>query len=65
MTSTGLLVQVDDPQRDSPAIVRAIVAAGGAVVEVRQEAATLEDVYFEVMGVRPGAADRDPARAIA
>ena len=65
VTSTGLLVQVDDPERDSPAVVRAIVAAGGAVVEVRQEAATLEDVYFEVMGVRPGAADRDPARAIA
>jgi len=31
------------------------VEAGGSVVEVRLEAATLEQVYFDVMGVRPGA----------
>ena len=31
-------------------LVRALVAAGAAILEVRREAATLEDVYFEVMG---------------
>ena len=50
-----LTVAVEDGERDAPAVVRAIVEAGGSVVEVRLEAATLEQVYFDVMGVRPGA----------
>ena len=54
-TPSGLTVTVGDGERDSPAVVRAIVEAGGSVVEVRLEAATLEQVYFDVMGVRPGA----------
>ena len=56
MTSTpsGLTVAVEDGERDAPAVVQAIVEAGGSVVEVRLEAATLEQVYFDVMGVRPG-----------
>ncbi|HEY3523212.1 MAG TPA: ABC transporter ATP-binding protein [Candidatus Limnocylindrales bacterium] len=48
-------VDLDDPARDTPPLVRAVVEAGGQVLEVRRRAATLEDVYFEVMGVRPGA----------
>ncbi len=57
MTSTpeGLTVGVHDGERDAPSVVRAIVEAGGSVVEVRLQAATLEQVYFDVMGVRPGA----------
>ena len=51
----GLTVVVEDGERDAPAVVRAIVEAGGAIVEVRHEAATLEQVYFDVMGVHPGA----------
>jgi ABC-2 type transport system ATP-binding protein len=39
----------------TPGLVRALVGAGAAIDEVRRQAATLEDVYFEVMGVRPGA----------
>jgi hypothetical protein len=35
--------------------VRALVAAGGDIVEVRPERATLERIYFEVMGVDPRA----------
>jgi hypothetical protein len=50
----GLTVDVEDGERDAPAVVRAIVEAGGSVVEVRLAAATLEQVYFDVMGVRPG-----------
>jgi hypothetical protein len=31
----------------------ALVAAGAEIVEVRERATTLEQVYFDVMGVRP------------
>ncbi|HEU4672598.1 MAG TPA: ABC transporter ATP-binding protein [Candidatus Limnocylindrales bacterium] len=48
-------VDVDDPEQVTPALVRTLVGAGAAILEVRRQAATLEDVYFEVMGVRPGA----------
>jgi ABC-2 type transport system ATP-binding protein len=61
----SLSVRVENEVRDAPAVVRAIVGAGGGVVEVRPEVGTLEQVYFEVMGVRPGAGDRDPAREVA
>jgi ABC-2 type transport system ATP-binding protein len=50
-----LTVTLESPTRDTPELVRALVAADAGIVEVRQAAATLEDVYFEVMGVRPGA----------
>jgi hypothetical protein len=35
--------------------VRALVAVGGDIVEVRPERTSLEQIYFEVMGVKPGA----------
>ena len=50
-----LTIGLADPAHDTPAVVRALVAAGAGVVEVRERAASLEEVYFEVMGVRPGA----------
>ena len=53
-----LLVATDDPAAVTPAVVRALVGAGAAIVTVRERATTLEQVYFEVMGVRP---DRDAA----
>ena len=37
----------------TPSLVRALVAAGADILEVRERATTLEQVYFEVMGVRP------------
>jgi ABC-2 type transport system ATP-binding protein len=60
-----LTITVDDGERDSPAVVRALVEAGGAVVEVRHEAATLEEVYFDVMGVRPGSNGNDADEKVA
>jgi hypothetical protein len=36
-------------------VVRALVAAGVDVVEVRIESTSLEQIYFDVMGVKPGA----------
>jgi ABC-2 type transport system ATP-binding protein len=55
-TVVGVLrVSGDDPESLAPAVVRALVASGADVVELRPERATLERVYFDVMGVRPGA----------
>ena len=52
----GLLhVGAEDPESVAPSIVRTLVASGDDVVEVRIERTTLEQIYFEVMGVRPGA----------
>ena len=44
-----------DPEAVAPAAVRALVGAGGDVVEVSIEHTSLEQIYFDVMGVRPGA----------
>jgi hypothetical protein len=48
-----LLVSGASPTAMTPALIRAIVAAGADVLEVRERASTLEEAYFEVMGVRP------------
>ena len=34
-------------------MIRALVAVGADILEVRERATTLEEAYFEVMGVRP------------
>ncbi len=48
-----LVVACEDPAAVTPALVRALVAAGAAIVSVHERATTLEQVYFDVMGVRP------------
>jgi ABC-2 type transport system ATP-binding protein len=48
-----LVVTAPEPVAVTPTIVRALVAAGAEIVEVRERATTLEQVYFDVMGVRP------------
>jgi ABC-2 type transport system ATP-binding protein len=48
-------VSGDDPESLAPNVVRALVATGADIVELRAERPTLERVYFDVMGVRPGA----------
>jgi ABC-2 type transport system ATP-binding protein len=48
-----LIVTAEVPAAVTPAIIRALVAAGADIVEVRERATTLEQVYFDVMGVRP------------
>ena len=53
-----LRVSAVDPAAATPQLVRALVAAGADILEVRERASTLEQVYFEVMGVR---ADRGEA----
>jgi len=54
-TGAGLRIATDDPEALAPAVVRALVAAGAEIVEVRVEHTSLEQIYFDVMGVRPGA----------
>ena len=50
-----LVAEAADPARITPALVRALAAAGAEILEVRPAATSLESVYFDVMGVRPGA----------
>jgi hypothetical protein len=51
----SLHLVTDDPEGVAPSVVRALVAADAAVVEVRVERVSLEQIYFDVMGVRPAA----------
>ena len=46
-------ISVDDVTRDTPDLVRTLAGAGAAILGVRARTASLEDVYFEVMGARP------------
>ncbi len=48
-----LVVGAANPRAVTPALVRALVAAGAAIVDVRERATSLEQIYFEVMGVQP------------
>ncbi|MEO8246336.1 MAG: ABC transporter ATP-binding protein [Chloroflexota bacterium] len=48
-----LLVEVGDPRGDNPEVVRALVADGARILSVREEAASLEDVYLGMVGAAP------------
>jgi ABC-2 type transport system ATP-binding protein len=45
-----LMVRLSDADRQTPALVAALVAAGAEVLEVRAEMPALEDVYLHLMG---------------
>ena len=62
VTDHSLLVEVDDPRGDNPELVRALVGEGARIVSVREEAASLEDVYLALVG-ESGERDRMPASA--
>ncbi len=44
-----LILDIDNPERDNPALVRAIVQAGGKVQYVTELRSTLEDVYLKLI----------------
>jgi ABC-2 type transport system ATP-binding protein len=46
-----LRIANDDPDTHNPALVRALVAAGANVVEVKGETKALEDVYLDLLGL--------------
>jgi ABC-2 type transport system ATP-binding protein len=48
-----LSIGLADLRRDAPAVVRTLVGAGADLLGLREEARSLEAVYFEVMGSRP------------
>jgi hypothetical protein len=56
----SLLIELDDPARETPDLVSALVGSGARITGVAEEAATLEDVYLELVGE---AGERD-SRAI-
>jgi ABC-2 type transport system ATP-binding protein len=49
-TGNELSMVLDDPDRLTPAIVRALVAAGAQIREVAEEQPALEDVYLKLLG---------------
>ncbi len=49
-----LVIEAAEPAHVTPALIRALVAAGAEILEVKPAATSLESVYFEVMGVQPG-----------
>jgi ABC-2 type transport system ATP-binding protein len=44
-----LILDIDDPEKGNPEIVRAIVAAGGNIQYVTELRSTLEDVYLKLI----------------
>jgi ABC-2 type transport system ATP-binding protein len=52
-----LWAPLDSPERQTPLLVRALVEAGAGIVEVRPEAAGLEDVYLQLVGAADHPAD--------
>ena len=46
----SLLVEMADPPADTPDLVASLVAAGARISGVREEAATLEEVYLDLVG---------------
>ena len=50
---TALDIEVEDVARDTPGVVRTVVLEDADVLSVRETTASLESVYFDVMGVQP------------
>jgi len=46
----ALLVEVRDPRGDNPELVRVLVEAGARIVQLLEEAVTLEQVYLDLVG---------------
>jgi ABC-2 type transport system ATP-binding protein len=45
----GLTMRLDDPDRSTPAIIAALVGAGAAIREARDEEPTLEELYLKLL----------------
>jgi ABC-2 type transport system ATP-binding protein len=49
VSENKLILDVDNPERDNPDLVRAIVKAGGNIQYVTELKSTLEDVYLKLI----------------
>lgn len=49
-TNSALSIALADPPNMTPLVVNALVGAGAAIQEVRQERASLEEVYLDLIG---------------
>jgi len=49
VTENKLILDMDNPEKDNPEVVRAIVASGGNVQYVTELKSTLEDVYLKLI----------------
>jgi ABC-2 type transport system ATP-binding protein len=57
-----LTAPLPNPERDTPALVRALVEAGAEIVDVRPEEPALEDIYLTLVGApRPAPSTPHPA----
>lgn len=52
----SLVAEVEDPERDVPALVRRLVELGAEIRSVARDERTLEEVYLELVGGEDGAA---------
>jgi hypothetical protein len=46
----ALVVELDDPAKETPDVISALVLAGARITGVNEQSATLEDVYLELVG---------------
>lgn len=58
-----LKVELDEPHRNNPALIAALVQAGAAVQYVQPAGATLEDVYLDLVNGDAGSASSDLAES--
>ena len=49
VSDNKLILDLDDPEKDNPEVVKAIVGAGGSVQYVTELRSTLEDVYLKLI----------------
>ncbi len=46
----ALLIELSDPAHETPDLVNSLVGAGARITSVREESATLEEVYLQLVG---------------
>jgi ABC-2 type transport system ATP-binding protein len=49
VSDNKLILEMDDPEKDNPEVVKAIVGAGGSIQYVTELRSTLEDVYLKLI----------------
>jgi len=49
VTDNKLILDIDNPEKDNPEVIRAIVKAGGNIQYVTELRSTLEDVYLKLI----------------